>query len=100
MAIWSVTTGTVLMMTAVATWALSMLAIYAKAQNWDSLTCAHLPVGMGLTHGSIAPPDVMTATIFQGMVALASAMLRKDSTRLMGPQRFRRFVETESIMDI
>ena len=55
---------------------------------------------MGLTLGSITLPDVMMATTFQAMVALVIAMLRKDSLRLMVPQRFKRSVETESIMDI
>jgi hypothetical protein len=55
---------------------------------------------MGLTHGSIAQLDVMTAIIFQGMAALVIAMLRKDSLRSMVPQRFMKSVETESIMDI
>jgi hypothetical protein len=55
---------------------------------------------MGLTVGSIAQLDVMTAIIFQGMVALVIAMLRKDSLRSMVLQRFMKSVETELIMNI
>jgi ABC-type Fe3+-siderophore transport system permease subunit len=55
---------------------------------------------MGLTHGSIAPPDVMTEIIFLGMVAPVIAMLKKDFLRSMVPQRFLRSAVTESITDI
>jgi type II secretory pathway component PulJ len=55
---------------------------------------------MGLTHGSITLPDVMMATTFQAMVALVIAMLRKVSLRSTVLQRFKRFAEMESIMDI